>query len=388
MSQPITDYQSFFSGALQAIEDTANLKQEEDQLRSEEARTRTELEAEEKKLKADIDRSIKERLNEINRTYDGEISKAKDELKKAQAKREKARNQSVKARIAEETKGPLDEAAEKLRNMKEAFRKQHMPAFTTTRLYYSLFMPHRFKDFLLLVFLIVICFIAVPCAVYFLAVPEKWQIPVVMAGIYVAAILLFGGIYIGISNATKTPPGHMEMLRMGRDTWDEIRAARKTAKRIEQNIANETDDGAYDLAVYDDEIAQITQRLNEASRKKQEALTNFETVNRNIITDELTQNACPRIEQLSSDHAVAARRLQEVSSERQTRTLAMADDYEVYLGKENMTRERLQALSDIMAEGQVRNISEAVDEYTVAVEGQNTVGGALSECLTQRYGLS
>ena len=101
MSQPITDYQSFFSGALQAIEDTANLKQEEDQLRSEEARTRTELEAEEKKLKADIDRSIKERLNEINRTYDGEISKAKDELKKAQAKREKARNQSVKARIAE-----------------------------------------------------------------------------------------------------------------------------------------------------------------------------------------------------------------------------------------------------------------------------------------------
>ena len=340
MSQPVTDYQSFFSGALQAIEDTANLKQEEDQLRSEEARTRTELEAEEKKLKADIDRSIKERLNEINRTYDGEISKAKDELKKAQAKREKARNQSVKARIAEETKGPLDEAAEKLRNMKEAFRKQHMPAFTTTRLYYSLFMPHRFKDFLLLVFLIVICFIAVPCA-----------------------ILLFGGIYIGISNATKTPPGHMEMLRMGRDTWDEIRAARKTAKRIEQNIANETDDGAYDLAVYDDEIAQVTQRLNEASRKKQEALTNFETVNRNIITDELTQNARPRIEQLSSDHAVAARRLQEVSSERQTRTLAMADDYEVYLGKENMTRERLQALSDIMAEGQVRNISEAVDEY-------------------------
>ena len=217
----------FFSGALQAIEDTANLKQEEDQLRSEEARTRTELEAEEKKLKADIDRSIKERLNEINRTYDGEISKAKDELKKAQAKREKARNQSVKARIAEETKGPLDEAAEKLRNMKEAFRKQHMPAFTTTRLYYSLFMPHRFKDFLLLVFLIVICFIAVPCAVYFLAVPEKWQIPVVMAGIYVAAILLFGGIYIGISNATKTPPGHMEMLRMGRDTWDEIRADRE-----------------------------------------------------------------------------------------------------------------------------------------------------------------
>lgn len=363
MSQSVTDYQSFFSGALQAIEDTANLKQEEDQLRSEEARTRTELEAEEKKLKADIDRSIKERLNEINRTYDGEISKAKDELKKAQAKREKARNQSVKARIAEETKGPLDEAAEKLRNMKEAFRKQHMPAFTTTRLYYSLFMPHRFKDFLLLVFLIVICFIAVPCAVYFLAVPEKWQIPVVMAGIYVAAILLFGGIYIGISNATKTPPGHMEMLRMGRDTWDEIRAARKTAKRIEQNIANETDDGAYDLAVYDDEIAQVTQRLNEASRKKQEALTNFETVNRNIITDELTQNARPRIEQLSSDHAVAARRLQEVSSERQTRTLAMADDYEVYLGKENMTRERLQALSDIMAEGQVRNISEAVDEY-------------------------
>ena len=369
MSQPITDYDSFFSGALEAIDETAALKQEEEQLRSEEARTRSELEAEEKKLKADIDRSIKERLNEINRTYDGEISKAKDELKKAQAKREKARNQSVKARIAEETKGPLDEAAEKERGMKEAFRKQHMPAFTSTKLYYSLFMPHRFADFLLLLFLIVLCFIAVPCAVYFLAVPEQWRHPIVMAGIYVVSILLFGGIYICISNATKTAPGRMEMLRMGRDTWDEVRAARKAAKRIRKNIAGDKDDGAYDLAAYDDEIAQITQRLNEASRKKQEALTNFETVNRNIITDELTQNARPRIEQLGSDHAVAARRLQEVSASRQTRTLSMADDYEVYLGKEFMTKDRIQALSGIMAEGQVRNLSEAIDEYKKRQKG-------------------
>ena len=97
MSQPITDYDSFFSGALEAIDETAVLKQEEEQLRSEEARTRSELEAEEKKLKADIDRSIKERLNEINRTYDGEISKAKDELKKAQAKRYEANRKKRKA---------------------------------------------------------------------------------------------------------------------------------------------------------------------------------------------------------------------------------------------------------------------------------------------------
>ncbi len=369
MSQPITDYNSFFSGALQAIEETGGLKQEEEQLRAEEARTRSELEAEEKKLKSEIDRSIKERLNEINRTYDGEISKAKEELKKAQAKREKARNQSVKARIAEETKGPLEEAAEKERSMKEAFRKQHMPGFTSTKLYYSLFFPHRFADFLLLLFLIVICFIAVPCAVYFLAVPEQWRNPVVMAAIYVVSILLFGGIYIGISNATKTPPGHMEMLRMGRDTWDEVRAGKKAAKRIRKHIASDTDDGAYDLASYDDEIAQISQRLNEAVRKKQEAITNFETVNRNIITDELTQNARPRIEQLGSDHAVAARRLQEVSASRQTKTLAMADNYEVYLGKEFMTEDRIHALSDIMAEGNVRNISEAIEEYRKRQKG-------------------
>ena len=363
MTEQIREETAFLQEAGQALSEAGRLAKEEERLKEEEAKTLRELKAGEKALKDEIDSTLRKRLKELTGTHDAEIAEEKDKLKKAKAQKEKAKNEGIEERIREETRPYLEDSSAKKAEMLNAFRKQKIPAYYTTRLYYALHYPHKPADLLVLLLFVGLCFIAVPCAVYFLAVPEKWQIPVVMAGIYVAAILLFGGIYIGISNATKTPPGHMEMLRMGRDTWDEIRAARKTAKRIEQNIANETDDGAYDLAVYDDEIAQITQRLNEASRKKQEALTNFETVNRNIITDELTQNARPRIEQLSSDHAVAARRLQEVSSERQTRTLAMADDYEVYLGKENMTRERLQALSDIMAEGQVRNISEAVDEY-------------------------
>ena len=361
MSQPITDYQSFFSGALQAIEDTANLKQEEDQLRSEEARTRTELEAEEKKLKADIDRSIKERLNEINRTYDGEISKAKDELKKAQAKREKARNQSVKARIAEETKGPLDEAAEKLRNMKEAFRKQHMPAFTTTRLYYSLFMPHRFKDFLLLVFLIVICFIAVPCGIYFLALPENLRSPVLLAVIYVLSVLIFGGLYTWIGNSSKSK--YTDMLRMGKETWDDLAANQKQVRKLTRQIRRDKNEERYNLGAYDDEIARASQAVQEAEARKQEALTNFDTVTKNIITDELTQNSSEKIGRLMSAHDEALRLLQEVGEEKRQKEKTLQEQYEVRLGREFMSEEKIEALSDILTRGSASSLADAMTEY-------------------------
>ncbi|MEI3165726.1 MAG: hypothetical protein V8S37_08025 [Lachnospiraceae bacterium] len=40
---------------------------------------------------------------------------------------------------------------------------------------------------------ILICFLAIPCGVYFL-IPERRTMYLV--GIYVAAILIFGGIYV------------------------------------------------------------------------------------------------------------------------------------------------------------------------------------------------
>lgn len=50
-----------------------------------------------------IARTVKARGEEIARSYDAELGKTEDQLKKVKAKREKARNQGIKGRIAEDT---------------------------------------------------------------------------------------------------------------------------------------------------------------------------------------------------------------------------------------------------------------------------------------------
>ena len=78
---------------------TAFLKEEEKRLEAEEKRTKSELETAEKALKDEIDSTLRKRLQEINSTYDAEIAKSKDELKRAKAEREKAKSAGIEERI-------------------------------------------------------------------------------------------------------------------------------------------------------------------------------------------------------------------------------------------------------------------------------------------------
>ena len=80
----------------------------------------------------------------------------------------------------------------------------------------------HFKDFLALLVTILICFLAIPCGVYFL-IPERRTMYLV--GIYVAAILVFGGIYVTVGNMTKVR--YMDVLKEGLGIRAKIRANKK-----------------------------------------------------------------------------------------------------------------------------------------------------------------
>lgn len=359
--QPITDYSEFLSEAKQGLAELDQLTSSEEQLRTEEARLKKELAAEQKALKDEIDLNVKQRISEINKNYDGEISRDRDELNRVKSRREKARTQGVKERIKELTQGKLEENENLRRELREAFQKQGVPWFYRTRLYYRLFFPHHLGDFLTLFLFVVVCFVAIPCGIYFFLLPEQFRHTLALVGIYIACILLFGGLYTFINSSSKVK--YLESLKAGRDVWDQIIANRKAVARITKNVSRDRSDEGYDLASFDDEIARLTHQIAENTRKKEEALNQFETVTKTILTDELTQNARPRIEQLASDHAVAARRLTETAEARQKRRLSLSDGYETYLGKEFMTPERIDALKTIMDSGSAANLSEAIQQY-------------------------
>ena len=100
-------------------------------------RDRQELEAAKKEVADAISRTIRQRAEEITSSYDKEIGKAQERLKKVRAKREKAKNQGLKDRIAEETKELREERRDLQVQLKTQFQKDRVPGFYRSCLLYT-----------------------------------------------------------------------------------------------------------------------------------------------------------------------------------------------------------------------------------------------------------
>ena len=204
---PITDYTAFFAGAKQAVQELEQLRERELCLEESEKTLEDQLRTREKAVADTIARTVKARGEEIARSYDAEIGKTEDQLKKVKAKREKARNQGVKGRIAEDTQSLSKENEELKGRIRTLFRANHVPGYCAGGLYYSLYFTRGLKEMGILLLALLIFFLAVPCGIYF-AVPERKTWYLIL--IYLADILIFGGVYVKIGNSTKMngcPPG-------------------------------------------------------------------------------------------------------------------------------------------------------------------------------------
>ena len=102
MGQAITDYGTFLMEAKQAVTDLRDMEQRETALSSQLKQSRRQLEAEEKALADRISQTVRRRASDIAASYDKELGKGQEQLKKAKARREKAKSQGIRERIAEE----------------------------------------------------------------------------------------------------------------------------------------------------------------------------------------------------------------------------------------------------------------------------------------------
>lgn len=210
----------------------------------------------------------------------------------------------------------------------------------------------------ILLLALLIFFLAVPCGIYF-AVPERKTWYLIL--IYLADILIFGGVYVKIGNSTKMK--HMDALREGRSIRNRIQANKKQMKAIARTIRRDKNDAVYNLEKFDDEIAQLDQDLLQTNKKKKEALAAFDTVTKTILSDEIMESNKPEIDRLQGELAKAVEELKAVRTELKEKTLYTAENFEAYTGKEFMTMERLEALEGFIRAGEARNISEAVTVF-------------------------
>jgi uncharacterized coiled-coil protein SlyX len=347
MGQPITDYAAFFASAGQAVQELEALNTEVEQLEADEKKLESSLKGKQRSVTETISQTVKQRKEEITKSYDAELGKVQERLKKVKAKREKAKNQGVKERIEEDTRGLVRENKELADQIKTLFKANHVPGFCRGNYYYALYFTRTFKDFLTLLVTILICFLAIPCGVYFL-IPERRTMYLV-------------GIYVTVGNMTKVR--YMDVLKEGLGIRAKIRANKKEMKVIAKTIRRDKNETIYNLQKFDDEIAQLDQDVAEINRKKKEALTTFDTVTRTIISDEITANNKEEIDRMEDELASLSEKLRSTRTAAKEKSLFITDNYEVYIGKGYMTSEKLLALADIVRSGAASNISDAIAVY-------------------------
>lgn len=358
MEQPITDYVSFLNEAKQAVIEVNRMQEQEEAQTQRVKQSHKELEAEERAISETISQTVKKRSEEIQASYDKELNKGQERLKKARSKREKAKSQGVKERILEET-AELREDNRQLRlQMKTLFRQSRTPGYCDSKWYYALFMPRWFGEYMKLILTLIICFLVIPYGGYLL-IPDRD--PVYLMIIYPLCILVFGGFYVILGNRTRTR--YLSALKEGRAIRDQIHSNDKRVKVITHTIRKDRNEAIYDLQKHDDEIAQAEQELSEIALRKKEALNTFENVTRNILSDEIVNNHKDKIAYLRTIFETGEQELKDLTLAAKTKSLYITDHYEAYLGNEFLQPQKLEELSTYIKDGSSTNLSEAIAEY-------------------------
>ncbi len=330
-----------------------------DSLTEEEKKLEKNIQAVEKAVSEEIASTTKKRRQEIEATFDKQIDKTRARIRKIKEKRDKRKSSKVSERIHEET-APLREENNRLKlEAKSVFKQKHVPAFCNTGLYYALYYPRYLGDIGIIFLTLLITLFIVPCGTYFLILKEDRILYLILA--YIASVLLFGGIYLLIGNRTKDK--HQEAMKQVRGLRSQIRGNHKKMKAIGRSIRKDRDESGYGLENFDEELTRLGQEEAEIVTQKKDALLTFDNTTSQVITAEIVGRQEEKLAALKADYASVSGEAGKAADKIKALTIKIASEYEPFIGKDLMSLERLDTLTNIIQAGNASNISEALAFY-------------------------
>lgn len=349
---------------LEAVE---QLKQELAEYKNQEKNLKRAISTEEKSIQDEISQTIRRRKNEIEKIYDSQIDANKSKSRSVQVKRDKAKSKRVDERVSLETADLAEENRQLQVEMRTLFKAQHVPAFCMSDLYYSLFMTKRLTEFLILFLTILITYAGIPSLMYILSVEVFFKetnptaLPFLCTLTVSLTLFILGLIYILLLNKTKLR--HYDTIKEGRIIKDRVAANKRQMKAIRNKINKDKDDSQYGLDKYDDKLAELEDELNQISRDKQEAMTAFENETKQVLTDEVNDRRLGRLEQMKHDLDALEEQMALLDDDIQNSSLAIANNYGAFLGKDFCTPARVADLISLMEDGTAQTVSEAIAAY-------------------------
>jgi len=335
-------------------------KEKKESLLAAESKLEKEIQSKEKALTDEIVSTTKKRKEEIESTFNSQIDNLRSRVKKIRGKKEKSKSAKVKERIALETADLREEKKQMVRETKSIFKQDKIPSFYNSRLFYALYLPKGIGDFFIILLTLLIILLGIPSLIYFVILPVEKLVYLLI--IYVLSVILFGVPYMLIENNIKDK--HIEAIRKVRLIRSNITANKKQQNKIKKKILKDKDESKYDLDKFNNELQELEEEINSITEKKQDALTLFENTTRFVIGEEIKLRYAEEIKALKDEYDNTYNEIRMLEENIKNLIMEISSNYEVYLGKEFMSIEKLDMLADVMSDNGLSTISEAIKLYT------------------------
>lgn len=345
----------------------SELEQQQKQLQDKEDKMRKSIQQEEKSINDEINSTTKKRKAEIEDTYDSQLDASRKKMKKAQEKKNKEKSERVGQRVDEETADVKENSRQLKIEMKTLFKKNHVPGYCQSGLYYILFMPKGIKELFCLFLLMLFGLAAIPYGVYLLfsqvilAENEIVTAPFFMAIVIGITLIVILGIYFLIFNLTKVK--HRDTIAEGRKIRNQILANDKNIRAIKNAINKDKDESQYELGAYDEKINQFQAEMDNIAEQKQAALTEFEQNTKGAIINEINGRRLGKLEDMRQQQAVVEEERSRIEEQLKEIALDITNKYTKYLGKNICKEEVLNDIIHIMETEQIDTISEGIAIY-------------------------
>jgi len=313
----------------------------------------------EKAAADEVQTTVKKRRSEIEEAYDKQLDKVRANIKKIKDKRDKYRNMKVSERIKEETASLREENRRLKLEIKTLFRQKNVPSFCNTGIYYALYFPRDFKDIIIILISLLLTLFVIPCGIYYYVLPEEKM--VYLAALYIATVVIFGGLYLLIGNHTREK--HGDTIRQARKLRHDITINTKKINSIKRSIKKDKDESSYGLEGFDEELVRLDKEMQDLSEQKKEALMTFENSTVRIISADIRKQYDEKILSLKAEYDKIKAETDKADEKIKALTLKIAGEYEPYIGKDLITPDSIDTLIHIIEAGNASNISEAVQFY-------------------------
>jgi DNA repair exonuclease SbcCD ATPase subunit len=341
------------------ITELNNYRDNCDELTSEEARLEKNIKNKEKDILEEISSTHRKRKEEIEYAYNEQMDKVRNRIKKIRNKKERSKTEKVSERIEAETAGLKEEYRQMAMDIKEQFKLHKIPLLCNSRLFYAIFLPKGLLDALIIMLTLVVILLALPYIIYSLWLPEGKMIYLFL--IYLLLVVVFGGLYMLLDSNIKSK--HIKVLGNVGQLRIQMMLNRKKRNEIRKGIIKDKDESIYGLEDFDQELAELDRELSEVMEQKKEALRIFENTTKHVIKEEITFRYQEELNVLKQDYAKIYADIKALEENIKNLSMDITNTYEVYLGKEFMSVDKLEKLIQIIEENQLSTVSEAISFY-------------------------